>query len=98
MKKSLKVLGIVFSFALCLYVGYMYLQVNEVSRICDEYKTKVNVENNSYIKPVFSVMHGPKDINDLETIIYCASLTMCEYSCMVQTESGVVKNVYPNPL
>jgi hypothetical protein len=77
-----------------VYAIFTFVQGRAVANLCDNYPSGSRIENIEELEGTFFLTRmGPlpdPEKPGVETLIFCASLTMCDTSCNLEIEKGRV--------
>jgi len=88
------IVGVVLLGGVAAYFFSIERQIHAAEALCDAYPAGSRIGNIDAIDGASSLARrGPMPVTgkaESDLFIYCAGLTLCEYSCMLEIESGLV--------
>lgn len=94
MIRSIGKIALFIFLGLGIYAFFTFAQGRAVANLCDNYPTGSRIENIEELEGTFLLTRmGPlpdPEKPGVETVIFCASLTMCDTSCNLEIENGRV--------
>lgn len=95
MARAIIKLGLLIVCGLGVYISVLVAQTRAAANLCDSYPGGSRIEDLATLEGTFFLTQmGPIDdpnISGTQKVIFCASLTMCDTSCSLEIEDGVVK-------
>lgn len=95
MRTLLKLILLIFC-GLGIYITSTIIQSRAAAKLCARYPIGSQIENLDNLDGThFLTQMGPIEdpkLPGVEKVIFCASLTMCDTSCSLTIENGLIKN------
>lgn len=95
MARSIIKSGLLITCGVGVYVSVLVAQTRAAAKLCDSYPVGSGIEDLATLEGTFFLTQmGPTDDPDspgTKRVIFCASLTMCDTSCSLEVENGLVK-------
>jgi len=90
----MKIFGVIVLIGLGYYFYAWYAETRDVEKLCAMYPAGTSAGDILEVARAYSgQLMGPvedKDKNETYQFIYCAPMTMCDVSCNIEVEDGVV--------
>ena len=78
---------------IAIYVMVMVAQSQAAASLCDRYSVGTRIEDVENLEGTFLLSRMGRinpDIRAPQNVIFCASMTMCDDSCSLEIEDGLV--------
>ena len=96
MKPNFEIVGLLLVTAVASYAAWNTVQSHNAEKLCDSYPVGTRVRDLQKLPDNFFISRmGPYPINGNPTrqkVILCESMTMCDNSCSLEIEDGIVKS------
>ena len=80
---------------IAVYISVLIAQSRAAANLCERYPVGSHIEDLEGLEGTFFLTRmGPindSNIPGRQKVIYCAALTMCDESCSLEVEDGLVK-------
>lgn len=90
----MKIFGVLVVLGVAYYFYAMYAETRDVKELCATYVEGTSADDLLKVAEGYSgKLMGPiedKNKDNTFSFIYCSSMTMCDVSCDIEVESGVV--------
>ena len=95
MARAIGKLGLLVVCGFAVYIFVLMTQGRAAADLCSRYSVGTHIEDLETLEGTFFLTRmGPiSDPNNpsVQKVIYCAALTMCDESCRLEIEDGLVK-------
>ena len=95
MVRAISIFGLLVACGIAVYISVLMAQSRAAADLCSKYSIGTHIEDLAGLEGTFFLTRmGPiPEPNNprAQKVIYCAALTMCDESCSLEIEDGVVK-------